>query len=112
MAVAIHVRIRVCGNLADEIERILPAKIVDDGRENENAQQDSVAHKLVRDDRLHEESQKNKRENLREGYQVELLEVLSELVMVVARDGLHHHADEHRESEEDDLDYHHGREAG
>ena len=112
MAVAVHVGVGVGGRLADEVEGILPAEVVEDRHEDEDADHDAVAHKLVRDDGLDEEREKDEGEDLREGHDVELLEVLEEFVMVVAGDGLHDNADEHGDGEQDELDEDNGGEAG
>ena len=87
-------------------------KAEEDRHQNEDADQDAVAHKLVRDDGLDEKCEKSEGEDLREGHDVEFLEVLQELVMVVAGDGLHDNADEHGEGEQDELDDDDGGEAG
>ena len=111
VAVAVHVGVGVGGSLADEVERVLPAEAVEDGHQDEETDQDGVAHELVRDHGLDEECEKGEGEDLREGHDVEFLEVLQELVVVVTGDGLHHDADQHGEGEEDELDDDDGGEA-
>ena len=98
--------------MAEQVETIFPAKVVEDRYEDEEADHDAVTHKLIRDDGLDEEREKYECEDLREGNDVELLQILKELVMVIARDGLHQNADEHGDGEEDDLDDDNGGEAG
>src|SRR5205085_12006018 len=71
-----------------------------------------MAHKFVRDDGLDKEREKSVGEDLREGHDIELLEILQELVMVVACDCLHDNADQHGDGEEDQLDHGDGGEAG
>ncbi len=112
MAVAVHVGVGVGGDLADEVQRVLPAERRKDLKQDEDADQDAVADKLVRHDGLDEEGKENEDEDLREGHNIELLEVLQEFVVVIAGDGLHHDADEHGESEENEFDDDDGGEAG
>ena len=112
MAVTVHVRVSVGGGLADEVKRVLPSEAVEDGHKNEEADHDGVAHKLVRDHGLDEESEEDEAEDLREGNKVEFLEVLEEFVMVVTGDGLHDNADEHGDGEKNELDDDDGGETG
>ena len=76
VAVAVHVGVGVGGDLAEEVQRVLPAKAVEDGHEDEDADHDAVAHKLVRDHGLDEEREQDEDQDLREGHDVELFEVL------------------------------------
>ena len=69
--------------------------------QDEDADHDAVAHKLVRDHGLDEQCQKDEGEDLRESHDVEFLEILQELVMVVSGDGLHEDADQHGNGEQD-----------
>src|SRR5579864_2737518 len=69
------------------------------------------AYKLVRDYSLHKECEKNKGQDLREGHQIEFLEILEQLVVVIAGDGLHENAHEHGEREENEFDDDDGGEA-
>ena len=89
VAVAVHVGVGVGGRLAEEIERVLPAEAEQDRHQDEDADHNAVAHKLVRDHGLDEEGEKRESEHLREGHEVEFFEILQQLVMVVAGDGLH-----------------------
>ena len=57
-------------------------------------------------------AKKREDEDLREGDEVELLEVLEELVVVVAGDGLHEDAAEHGDGEQDEFDDDEGGELG
>ncbi len=94
MAVAVHVGVGVGGGVAEEVEGVLPAEVVEDGHDDEDADDDAVADELVGDHGLDEEGEENEDEDLREGNDVELFEVLEELVVVVAGDGLHEDAAE------------------
>ena len=112
VAVAVHVGVGVGGDLAEEVERVLPAEVEEDGHQHEDADHDAVAHELVRHDGLHEQCEQDEDEDLREGDEIELLEVLQQLVVVVAGDGLHDDADQHGDREQDELDDHDRRELG
>ncbi len=112
VAVAVHVGVGVGGGIAEEVERVLPAEVVDDGHDDEDTDDDAVADELVGDDGLYEEREENEDEDLREGDDVELFEVLEELVVVVAGDGLHEDAAEGRDGEKDELDEAEGEELG
>ena len=89
-----------------------PSEAVEDGHQDEESDEDRISQKFVRDHGLNEEREKNEGENLREGDDVEFLEVLQEFVVVVAGHRLHDDADESGEGEEDDLDDDDGGEAG
>src|SRR6202044_740285 len=104
MAVAVHVGIGIGGARPKQIQRVLPAERRKDLKQNEEADHNAVAYKLVRDYGLDEESEKNKDQDLREGHHVEFLEILEQLVVVIAGDGLHKNAHEHREREEYEID--------
>ena len=104
VAVAVHVGVGVRRGVAEEVERVLPAEVEQDGLHHEDADDDAVADELVGDDGLHEEREQGKDEDLREGDEVELLDVLEELVVVVAGDGLHDDAAEAGDCEQDEFD--------
>ena len=59
VAVAVHVGVGVGGSLADEVEGVLPAEVVEDGHEDEDADHDAVADELVGDHGLDEECEKD-----------------------------------------------------
>src|ERR1700685_272659 len=71
-----------------------------------------MADALVRDHGLNEEGKQSEGKDLREGADVQLLEVLEELVMVVTGDGLHEDAYQHRGGEQDQFDDDNSGEAG
>ena len=53
-----------------------------------------------------------KAKHLRESDEVQLLQILEELVVVIARDGLHDDADQHGDGQQDDFHQRDGGEFG
>ena len=104
VAVAIHVRVDVLRNLTRQVERIRPAEVEEHRHEHERADHDPVSHELVRDHRLCEQRPQREAEDLREGDDVQFLEVLRQLEVVVSRHRLHEDANEHRHGEQHELD--------
>ena len=110
MAVAVHVGIGVRRHRAWEIQSVFPSKVEQDGLQDEDPDDDAVTDELVRHHGLHEHGEQRKRQHLREGDDEQLLDVLQHLVVVVADDGLHQHAHQHRDREQNDFDERNGRE--
>ena len=61
MAVAVHVRVSVGRRVAEEVERVLPPEVEEDGHEDEDADDDAVADELVGDDGLDEQARAERR---------------------------------------------------
>ena len=91
--------------MADEVEAVLPAEAIEDRHQDEQTYHYGVTHKLVRYHGVDEERDKDEGEDLREGHDVELFEILEELIMVITCNGLHQNANEHRYGEQHDLNH-------
>ena len=99
MAVAVHVRINVRRHCAGQIQRVFPAEIEQDRLQHDDADDDAMADEFVGHHGLHEQGEHRGAEHLRQGDDVQLLEVLQHLVVVIAQNRLHEHADQHGEGE-------------
>jgi len=102
--IAIHVGVGIGGDFAEENETVFNADAVEDGNQDEESDHDAVADELVGDDGLHEEGHQRVDEDLGEGDEVELLEVLEELEVEVSLDGLGEDAADHDDRKQDELD--------
>ena len=83
MAIAVHVGVGVSRRLAHQVQRVLPTEAVENGHQDKESDQDAVADEFVRNDGLNEQGQKRISQNLREGYDIQLFEILRQLVVVV-----------------------------
>ncbi len=112
MTIAVHVRIDISRNGAGEIQGVLPPEGEKDGLQHEYSDDDAVPQEFVRDHGLHEHGEQRERQHLRQRDQEQFLQVLKHFVVVVAVDGLHQHADQHGNGEQNDFDDGDGRELG
>src|SRR5258708_7755209 len=112
MTVAVHVRVNVRRNGAGKVQSVLPSEGEKDGLQHHYSDDVAVTQELVRDHGLHEHGEQRKCQHLRQSNQEELFEVLKHFVVVVAVDGLHQHADQHGDGEQNDFDDGDGGELG
>ena len=87
--IPVHIGIGVGRRRAKEIESILPSEVKKDRLQNENADNNAMADEFVGHNGLHKHSQQSKDQNLREGDDVELFEILQQVVVVVTGCSLH-----------------------
>ena len=112
MSVAVHVRVGVRRRRARQVERVFPAEVEQDRLKDEDSDHNSVADEFVRDHGLDKQREKSEGQNLREGDDVELLEILQDFVVVISSNGLHDDADQHGNGQQDDFHQRDGGELG
>ena len=110
MAVAVHVRVSVGRRAAEKVQGILPPEAKQDGGDDEDPDDDTVADELIGYHGLEEKREQGEGEHLGEGDHIELLGVLQKLVVVVAGDGLHEDATESGDGKQNELDKTEGQE--
>ena len=109
---AVHVGEGVLRGGAEEVEGIFPAEVEEDGLNDEGADNNGVADEFIGDEGLDEERQEGVDHHLGEGDEEELLDVLEEVVVVEAGDGLHEDAADHAGGENHEGDEGEGGEFG
>ena len=86
MAVAVHIRIGIGGSISDQIESVFPTEVIQDGSDNEYANDNSVADKLVGNHGLNKKRKQDEDKNLCEGDEIQLF-ILEQFVVIVSSDG-------------------------
>ena len=87
-----------------EIRVYADSSPIEDRRDDEEANDDSVADKFIGDYRLDKERKQDEGKDLREGNEVELFDILEQLIVMVAGDSLHEDAAEAGNRKQDKLD--------
>src|SRR5580698_6205907 len=67
VAITIHVGVRIGRSAPDEVERVLPAKVIENRRDDEDTDDNSVADKFIGDNGLNKKSKEDEGEDLRKG---------------------------------------------
>src|SRR5580704_5516711 len=104
MAVTVHVAVNVGRRVAVEIESVLPPETEKNRNQHNDADRNAMPDEFVADHGLNEKSEQRKCHDLREGDDEQLLEILQQFEVVIAKAGLDEDAADHRNHQQDYFD--------